>query len=366
MKKTLVSIIFFLLGIALFAACQTPQKKENQKETEIKEEKKFKIQFLHDTTAKSINVSIDGKPFTSYLYTDTLLKTVLFPLRTPLGTIITRGYPIAPRPFEYIDHPHHVGHWFSYGSVNEIDFWNNSFAIPQEEKMKYGIIKHQKITKLVNSDTRGELGVELDWVTYDSVTLLIENSLFTFGVLDSNTWYFDRAVQLYAPNGDVRLFDSKEGMFALRVAHELEHPTQRPEFALDKDGKPTSKPVIFNENVTGKYRNSNGIEGEAAWGKRANWLKLTGKIGQENISIAILNNKQNIAGVPFWHARGYGLFAVNNLGHRIFTEGKENYGYILTKDGTVTFRYRMLINSHTGLSDEMLNQQFESFSNSVN
>jgi hypothetical protein len=364
MKKSIIGIIVFLFANVIFFTCQTSQNQQEKKE-EIVEEKKFRIQLEHDSIAKSISVKIDNQPFTSYLYTDSLLKTVLYPIQTPKGTLITRGYPIAPRPYEYTDHPHHIGHWFSYGSVNEIDFWNNSSAILADQKIKYGVIKHQKINRLVNSDNKAVLGVELHWITHDNITLLVENSIFTFAMLDSNTWYFDRVISLYAPNGEVRMYDNKEGMFAVRVAHQLEHLTKRPEYAIDMNGQPTSQPVIYNENVTGKYTNSNGIVGDEVWGKRADWVKLTGKIGNENITIAILNNKQNVGGQAYWHARGYGLFAVNNLGHRIFTQGKEDYNYALLQGGRVNFRYRFIVNSNTGLSDEFLQKQHDSFSNST-
>src|SRR5690242_3805049 len=54
-------------------------------------------------------VNIDGKPFTAYCYPDTLEKPILYPLRTASGHIITRGFPLEPRPGERTDHPHHVG-----------------------------------------------------------------------------------------------------------------------------------------------------------------------------------------------------------------------------------------------------------------
>ncbi len=342
--SVLIVLIFFASPTFIFAQNKMP-----------------KFFLAHDPAAQSVSVSIDNKPFTTYLYPDSLTKSVLYPLRTPAGTIFTRGYPLAPRPQEYTDHPHHLGHWFNYGSVNEIDFWNNSSAIPASNKMKYGSVKHQRINKIVSSDTLGELSVDLLWITNNNDTLLKENSTFIFGALDSNTWYFDRTVTLTALNQDVRLYDNKEGMFAIRVAHELELPVQRPDFAIDKDGNVTKEPVLNNATTTGKYRNSNGIEGDETWGKRANWLKLTGKIGQEEIAVAILDQEQNVGSPTYWHARGYGLFAANNLGEKIFTNGAKERKYILNKQASVRFKYRLIVNSKTGLTDIFLHQQFAKF-----
>ena len=49
---------------------------------------------------------------------------------------------------ERVDHPHHMGHWFNYGDVNGLDFWNNSDAIPEEKLENYGKIVHSEIVKI--------------------------------------------------------------------------------------------------------------------------------------------------------------------------------------------------------------------------
>src|SRR5258707_5793872 len=91
------------------------------------------VQLVVKEADRRVDVTIDGKPFTSYIWPTTLKKPVLYPLRTASGTIVTRGYPLEPRPGERDDHPHHAGLWFNYESVNGIDFWNNSDAIKPED-----------------------------------------------------------------------------------------------------------------------------------------------------------------------------------------------------------------------------------------
>src|SRR6266850_5115171 len=44
--------------------------------------------------ARGVDVSIDGQPFTSYIWPTALKKPVFYPLRTAKGTIITRGFPL--------------------------------------------------------------------------------------------------------------------------------------------------------------------------------------------------------------------------------------------------------------------------------
>ena len=104
---------------------------------------------------RRVDVTVDGQPFTAYVWPTSLKKPVLYPIRTAKGTLVTRGFPLEPRPGERVDHPHHVGLWFNYGDVNGIDFWNNSDAIPAEQRPKMGTIVHQAIAVAKGGAERG-------------------------------------------------------------------------------------------------------------------------------------------------------------------------------------------------------------------
>ena len=104
-----------------------------------------RIRVVPNEAARRVDIIIDGQPFTSYIWPATLAKPVLYPLRTATGIIVTRGYPLEPRAGERSDHPHHAGLWFNYGSVNGIDFWNNSDAIKPEDRHKMGNVVQRKI-----------------------------------------------------------------------------------------------------------------------------------------------------------------------------------------------------------------------------
>src|SRR5947207_7664803 len=130
--------------------------------------------------ARRVDISVDGQPFTSYIWPTTLKKPVLYPLRTATGTIVTRSFPLEQRPGERVDHPHHAGLWFNYESVNGIDFWNNSEAIKPEAAPKMGTIFQRSIVSAKSGSEQGELDVETDWVTFDKKVLLPENTHFHF------------------------------------------------------------------------------------------------------------------------------------------------------------------------------------------
>ena len=96
------------------------------------------VQVVPDEAHQRVDITVDGKPFTSYVWPSSLKKPVLYPLITADGIDVVRGFPLAPRPGERVDHPHHAGIWFNYGNANGFDFWNNSDAIKPEDRAKMG------------------------------------------------------------------------------------------------------------------------------------------------------------------------------------------------------------------------------------
>ena len=293
---------------------------------------------------RRVDVSIDGHLFTSYIWPDRLAKPVLYPLRTANGTIITRGYPLEPRPDERVDHPHHVGMWLNYESVNGIDFWNNSEAIKPQDAPKMGTIRHRSILAAEGGSEEGKLEVEADWLTYSGKVLLEEHTRFVFrGGPDFRS--VDRISTLRARDEKVVFADAKDGMLGLRVARALEMPSDKAELFTDASGRATTVGKLDNTGVTGVYLTSEGKKGEAAWGTRGRWCNLSGKIGDEPVTITILDHPANPGFPTYWHARGYGLFAANPLGEKVFSNAKEELNLTLAPHESVTFRYRILITS---------------------
>ncbi|MGC1616140.1 MAG: DUF6807 family protein, partial [Candidatus Acidiferrum sp.] len=139
-----------------------------------------RVSVVVNEQARRVDISIDGKPFTSYIWPTTLKKPVLYPLSTANGTIITRGFPLEHRPGERIDHPHHAGLWFNYENVNGIDFWNNSDAIKADRAPKMGTIVQRAILSAKSGSQEGELDVEADWVNFEKKVLLNERTHFVF------------------------------------------------------------------------------------------------------------------------------------------------------------------------------------------
>src|SRR5215831_9750466 len=316
------------------------------------------VQLTVDESAKRVDVAIDGKPFTAYIWPDTVKKPVLYPIRDAHGQLLTRGWPMDPRPGERVDHPHHVGLWLNYENVNGIDFWNNSDAIKASDAPKMGTIVHRRIVS-ARSGERGELVTEADWMQHDGTTLLHERTEYDFAG-DAASRTIDRTTTLTALDRRVSFADAKDGMLGMRVARQLELPATKAEVFTDISGRKTDVPKLDNTGITGNYVTSEGKQGTDAWGTRGRWCVLSGTIGDDTIAIAILDHPANPGYPTYWHARDYGLFAANPLGQKVFSKGKERLGFALEPKQAVTFRYRILI-VDGGLSPERADREQKAF-----
>ncbi len=359
--KKIISSIALASVFSVFVSCGSErQGGQENTETETTEEMpKDRISLVRDDANRKVDVLIDGELFTAYRYPENIMKPVLYPLTTPQGTLITRKFPMEKGEGERVDHPHHAGVWFNYGDVNGLDFWNNSEAIPEEKKDKYGTIYHREIIGMSDGDDIATLQTGMDWTAPDGKVLLKENTQFVFGVTEEYR-FIDRYTTLVAQDEAVSFDDNKEGVLGIRVTRALEHPSDKPEVFTDANGISTGVPVINNDGVNGNYISSNGVEGTDTWGKRADWINLTSSIGDEKISLVILDHPKNVGYPTYWHARGYGLFAANPLGQKVFSDGKEELNFKLEPGEEVTFRHRIIIASDM-LDKTKLDAEFQNF-----
>ncbi|HXK08291.1 MAG TPA: PmoA family protein [Vicinamibacteria bacterium] len=292
---------------------------------------------------RRVDVLVDGRPFTSYIWPERVSKPVLYPIRTAKGTLVTRGFPLEPRPGERVDHPHQVGYWLTYGDVDGVDYWGNSEAVPAPERAKLGVIRHRQIVASKGGAGRGDLEVLLDWVKPGGVVVLEERTRFAFRA-DSTSRSIDRVTTLTAKGGTVTFRDTKEGMLGLRVARALEQPADKAEVFTDASGKPTAVPVLDNKGVSGLYTSSEGLKGDAVWGTRARWMALSGRLGDEDVVVLLLDHPKNPGHPTYWHARGYGLFALNPFGPHAYSNGRDpERPYSLENGQKPAFRYRLSI-----------------------
>lgn len=263
---------------------------------------------------ESINVTVDGKPFTTFHYGERANKPFLAPIRSASGKIVTRGFPMEMITGESRDHLHHRGLWFSYDDVNGVKFWEND---PSYKKGRIGRIV-VKEAHWKDGAKQGTLTATMEWQDPEGKALLVENRDMTFSG-DTNLRTIDLRITLTAAQ-EVTLGDTKEGAFAIRLAEQ------------------------FTERRGGKMVDADGRVGMAnVWGKRSNWVDYTAEIDGERLGVAILSSPSNPNQAPYWHARDYGLFSLNPFGQNAFDQNAEERKTKLATGQKLTYRWRVVV-----------------------
>lgn len=262
----------------------------------------------------AVAITVRGAPFAT-VQTAAEPRPFVFPLLGPGGVAMTRCFPMAEAPNEERDHPHHQSLWFAHGAVDGADFWQGK---------AHGERQQRDGAPVVTTEADGcTVRCRYRWLA-DATTLLAEERALHFGAdaADQLRW-IDVDVTLRAGDRAVRLGDTKEGTFALRV-----HP------ALRVDGKVATGTLVDSEGRT------NG----AVWGKRARWIDDHGTIDGRAVGIAMFDHPDNLRHPTWWHARTYGLLAANPFGVHDFERAKAGTGdFELAAGATLRLRYRVLL-----------------------
>ncbi len=318
------------------------------------------VRFERQDNQNKIDVYVDGILFTTFNYPADFEKPFLYPVMAPNGSVITRGFPLQPRKGERIDHPHQVGLWFNHGNINGLDFWNNSSAIPQDQKDAYGHIVLQKIVKAENG-RNGNLEVTTNWDDNKGNVVLTEVARYIFSG-DKNSRTIDHISTLTAANGKVTISDNKEGLFAIRVDRAFEMPSNESVIFTDEKGNPTTVKAMDNTGVTGMYTSSQGLKGDAVWGTRNKWVYLSGQKDNTTIAFGIFDHPDNPGYPAYAHARGYGLFSINNLGQNSYDPKQEKVSWVLNKGESITLKHRFYVQSGSDLTPGKAEKISKSFS----
>jgi hypothetical protein len=275
-------------------------------------------------TKNAVDVRIDGQLFTSYVFSG-VPKPYYYPIIGPGGKPVTRGFPMKDVPGETKDHPHHRSMWFTFGSVNGVDFWTES---PQA-----GRIVHRKFDKLVSGPVYGRIRSVNDWIGPDGKKVCEgDQEIYVYRLTGARI--ADYTVRVWASEGPLTFGNTKEGMFAIRVADSM---------TVDK-GK-------------GHIQLSTGEKDAAAWGKKADWCDYYGPVDGKTVGIAVMTKPDSGSLPPYWHVRTYGLLAENPFGIRDYTGDKTRDASITIRKGDgITFKYRVFIHDGDTLQGRVADQ----------
>jgi len=267
----------------------------------------------------TIEIGREGALFTRLVAGPSDRKPYLYPILLD-GLHMTRRYPMEDSPGEDKDHVHQRSFWFTHGVVEGVDFW--------AEGPKSGTIRRTKVLAAEGGDVFARIATANEWLAPGGKKLLDDEREHIFYDLDPAGRMIDFTVKLTATDGPVTFGDTKEGTFGIRLAESMK------------------------EKRGGRIESSRGQVGmKNAWGKPAEWIDYTGKVGDRTVGVAIFDHPASFRHPTTWHVRDYGLFAANPFGLRDFTGDRSKDGsHRLAKGESMTFRYRVLL--HPGSTAE--------------
>jgi len=291
------------------------------------------VAIRHQAPAKQYVVTIGGKHFTNYCYGEAFHhKPAFYPVLSPNGVRVNREYPmVAGIPGESADHPHHTSLSFTYDETNGNNFWAATGG------------KGPRIEQTAARIEGSTLISDLLWKGGDGQVVFEETKRVTFGG-DATMYWMDHDITLHAPRVAVKMGDTKEGAFAFRLNDMLQE---------QKGG-------------TGRYINASGGETEAnVWGKTSPWVAIRGTItdagGPKDVTVAILSHPKGHNSPPYWHARAYGLFAVNPFGRRGYDPKAPERVTEVAVGQRLNMRFRVAV--YAGKVDKArLDQDYSAFS----
>ena len=285
-----------------------------------------------------VDVQVGGRPFTTYYFDPSVAKPYLSPIRSAQGTVVTRGFPMAPATTgEDHDEPHQRAMYFAHGDINGFDFWGEA-AFPRwsdHTAATFGRTVFRAVDDIQSGSQGGRLQVTFDLAAPTGI-VGEETQAYRFDG-DEQSRIIDCEFAIHATRGPIVMGDTKEGTFAIRVVKALDSPP-------------------------GHMVNADGASGEKAiWGTRSAWVDYYGRVAGEDVGIAIFDDPRNLRAPTYWHARAYGLLAANAFGLKSFTRDRRQDGrYDIPAGGTLVFRYRVLVH-HGNPAQAGVTEAYRSF-----
>jgi Family of unknown function (DUF6807) len=283
-----------------------------------------------------IEVTIGGRPFTTYYFHKDVAKPFLMPLQTPSGVIVSRPFPVfndmsmADRSLPGFE-PHQRPLYFDHGDIDGVDFWSEAVfssaygganrkqpATPRPVRA-HGHMTLMKLDEVQGGPDSGTVRARFSLQDPNNRVLGEETQTYTFRG-DERTRTIDCEYVIYALGNAVVFGDTKEGTFAVRLNADLSTPHDH-------------------------MLNSRGAVGEPAiWGKPADWVDYSGTVGGKQVGVVAFDHPSSFRHPTTWHARAYGLLAANPFAAREFTnDEKQDGSWTVPEQKSITFRYRVVI-----------------------
>jgi hypothetical protein len=252
-------------------------------------------------TGSKINVSIDDKFFTSYIFSSDEKYPFFFPLNGPLSG----GSVTSMRNDPY---PHHSSLFFACDQVNGGNYWQEGLERGRIISVNAEIVKEGGDTVIISD--------ECIWCRPGAISPIKDTRRITITTPSATIRQIDFEISL-DPLTDVHILKTGHSLFSARMAADL---------TVQNGGTMINAEGDKNEKET--------------WGKKSSWIDYFGKRGNVIEGLAIMQHPSNPWFPSPWFTRDYGFFAP---GPMFWPENGEEI--FIKKGEKQTFRFRVLVHS---------------------
>ncbi|MBK9389507.1 MAG: PmoA family protein [Bacteroidetes bacterium] len=297
MKRIFLSGISFITALMFFSSASA-------------------VKITAEKIGSKINVTIDNKFFTSYIFSDNEKYPFFFPVNGPLtGSSVT-----SMRNGEY---PHHSSLFFGCDLVNGGNWWQEGLERGRIISVNAQIIKQGGDTVVITD--------ECIWSRPGAVSPIKDTRNITITSPSPGKILLDFDIKLEMLE-DVTILQTNHSLFSARTAADI------------------------SVKYGGTMINAEGLKSEKdTFGKKSAWIDYYGKRGDGTEGIAIIQHPSNPWYPAPWFTRDYGFISPTPM---YWPENGKDTS--LKKNETLRLRYRVVV--HSGdYKEARIAEEFESF-----
>lgn len=279
----------------------------------------FQIQAAKITAVKvgsKISVTIDGKFFTSYIFSSDEKYPFFYPVNGPLSG----GSVTSMRNGEY---PHHSSLFFGCDQVNGGNYWQEGLDRGRIISSNAEILKEGGDTVVISD--------ECIWSRPGAISPVKDTRKYIITVPIAKVYQMDVEITMVTLM-DVHIKKTNHSLFSARMAADL------------------------SVKCGGTMINAEGETSEkGTFGKNSPWMDCYGKRGENIEGLAILQHPSNPWFPSPWFTRDYGFFSPTPMYWP--QKGEETF---LKKGETLLLRYRVLVHGGT-TADAKIAESFKQY-----
>jgi len=254
-----------------------------------------------EKVGSKINVSVNGKFFTSYIFSDDEKYPFFYPVNGP----VSGGSVTSMRNAVY---PHHTSLFFGCDLVNGGNYWQEGLLRGRIISVNAGIIKEGGDSVIISD--------ECIWSRPGASSPIKDTRVYIITAPSETEYRIDVEIKMEALM-DVTIKKTNHSLFSARMAADL---------AVTSGGTMINAEGIKSEKET--------------FGKKSAWMDFYGKRGNATEGLAILQHPSNPWYPAPWFTRDYGFISPTPMYWP--QDDKET---ILKKGTVLNLRYRVIIHS---------------------